>query len=210
MIRNNYIFINCPFDHHYSRLCNTIVLTTVSCGFIPVCANESLDVSVSRMDRIKRAIWTSKYSIHDLSRCRLSGKSRLARFNMPLELGIAIGRTFASAKWHDWAALVPEGHLYQALVSDLAGYDLLQYNGHPESLIRALMGWLVFRPDVRHGSYSVPLSPPNIAEKLPEYEARIKEMIRAYDYSREPWRLPWPFRVQEAKRVAVTIRTRSL
>ena len=46
------------------------------------------------MDRITRAILSSKYSIHDLCRCRGEGDANLARFNMPLELGVSMAQRF--------------------------------------------------------------------------------------------------------------------
>lgn len=42
-----------------------------------------------------KAIRGSKYSVHDLSRCRGEGDENLARFNMPLELGMAMAERFS-------------------------------------------------------------------------------------------------------------------
>ncbi len=44
------------------------------------------------MARIVRALANSKYLIHDLSRCTGEGIENVARFNMPLELGMAMAR----------------------------------------------------------------------------------------------------------------------
>src|SRR5688572_17238718 len=88
------VFINCPFDPEYAKTFDAIVFAVACCGFIPRCALESGDVAVTRMERIVRAIFSSYYSIHDLSRCRGEGDERLARFNMPLELGIAMAHRF--------------------------------------------------------------------------------------------------------------------
>ena len=76
------------------------------------------------MARILRAVGESKYSIHDLSRCRGEGDANLARFNMPLELGIAMAHRHRSRRAegrHDWLVLVPLGHQDQAFISDIAG-----------------------------------------------------------------------------------------
>jgi hypothetical protein len=67
------------------------------------------------MARILRAIFESKYSIHDLSRCKGEGVADLARFNMPLELGIAMAYRHLSRRAegrHDWLVLAPFGHQY--------------------------------------------------------------------------------------------------
>jgi hypothetical protein len=63
------VFINCPFDAGYAALFDAMVFSTVCCGFIPRSALESGTVSETRLDRIKRAMFNSRYSIHDLSRC---------------------------------------------------------------------------------------------------------------------------------------------
>ena len=88
------VFINCPFDREYAPLFDAIVFATVCCGFMPRSALESGDVAESRLDRITRAIFNSRYSIHDLSRCGGEGDENLARFNMPLELGMAMAKRF--------------------------------------------------------------------------------------------------------------------
>ncbi len=78
------VFINCPFDKDFALNFDAIVFATACCGFLPRSALESGDVAVTRLERIKRALFTSKYSIHDLSRCKGEGDEQLARFNMPL------------------------------------------------------------------------------------------------------------------------------
>jgi hypothetical protein len=102
------------------------------------------------MQRITKAIKALKYSIHDLSRCCGEGDHNLARFNMPLELGICMAQRFGiedEARRHDWLVLVPRGHDYRRFISDLAGYDPKEYDGSKESVISAVMSWLATRPD---------------------------------------------------------------
>lgn len=79
------VFINCPFDTEYSPLFHAIIFATTCCGFLARSALETGSVAESRMDRIANAVFSSRYSIHDLSRCRGEGDELLARFNMPLE-----------------------------------------------------------------------------------------------------------------------------
>jgi hypothetical protein len=141
------VFINCPFDREFAETFDAIVFAVACCGFIPRSALESGDIAVPRMERIVRAIFSSYYSIHDLSRCRGEGDERLARFNMPLELGIAMAHRFQTkGRKHDWLVLVPEGHLHARVISDLAGFDPERYDGGPESVIPAVVGWLATRP----------------------------------------------------------------
>ena len=90
------VFINCPFDEDYEPLLDALAFTAVCCGFHPRTADESGAVDIPRIDRIAHAIFTSCYSIHDLSRYQGEGKDLIARFNMPLELGMVVSRQFVS------------------------------------------------------------------------------------------------------------------
>ena len=104
------VFINCPFDAQYTELFDAIVFATTCCGFLARSALESGTVAEPRMTRIAKALLSSKYSIHDLSRCTGQGGENFARFNMPLELGIAMGRRISEGEdAHDWLILVPQG-----------------------------------------------------------------------------------------------------
>ncbi len=104
------VFLNCPYDPEYLSLFDAAVLATACCGFTPRSALESGTVAEPRMTRITQAIFKSKYSIHDLTRCTGEGDANLARFNMPLELGIAMARRYLArrgADRHDWLVMVP-------------------------------------------------------------------------------------------------------
>jgi hypothetical protein len=142
------VFINCPFDADYAPLFDAIVFATVCCGFIPRSALESGTVSEPRLTRILQALFNSKYSIHDLSRCTGEGSDNIARFNMPLELGMAMARRFMQpANEHDWLVLVPSGHIYARFVSDLTAYDPVTHDGSVPSVVVAVMSWLATRSD---------------------------------------------------------------
>jgi len=142
------VFINCPYDSEYEPLFDAIIFTVICCGFIPRSAKESGKVCISRLERILHALYTSDYSIHDLSRCQGEGEQLLARFNMPLELGLAMSRKFTGNSNHDWLVLVPENAPYAHFVSDLAGYDLKRYQGDTDALVRSVLPWLLNIPDV--------------------------------------------------------------
>jgi len=146
------VFINCPYDNGYRPLFDAIVFSAICCGFIPRCAFESGSTSLSRMDRIVHAIRSSKYSIHDLSRCRGEGDTNLARFNMPLELGMAMAERFGQNGdgGHDWLILVPKGHLYRKFASDLAGFDPTDHDESVDTVVPAVMSWLATRSDAVH------------------------------------------------------------
>jgi hypothetical protein len=178
------VFINCPFDPEYEPLRDALLLTVVACGFVPRSALESGRVSASRMQRIFQAIYTSKYSIHDLSRCQGEGAEFLARFNMPLELGIAMARRYAGhdGNDHDWMVLVPTHAPYARFVSDLAGFDLLPYDGKEESIVREVMKWLM-----THSEALSSINPSQVIARLAAFREK-KAKLKA-EWGQIPWDL---------------------
>ncbi len=117
------VFLNCPFDDLFAPLFHAAVLTIAALGFTPRCARESEGEADPRIDRIAKGLRESKYSIHDLSRFQSEGPDNLPRFNMPLELGMALSLRYlgkSSGTPHNWVALVPSGFVHQEFISDLA------------------------------------------------------------------------------------------
>lgn len=144
------VFINCPFDDAFEPLLHAIVLTVAARGFIPRSARESEAEADPRIVRIARGLMESKYSIHDLSRYQGAGSENLARFNMPLELGIALGMRYLKAGTsvgHNWVALVPVQFVHQKFISDLAGFDPPDHDEQPATVIRRVAAWLSMQPD---------------------------------------------------------------
>lgn len=176
------VFINCPFDSDYAPLFDAIVFATTCCGFLARSALESGNVAEPRMTRIAKAVLSSRYSIHDLIRCRGEGNQGLARFNMPLELGIAMGRRISEGDdAHDWLILVPEGHGYVQFVSDLAGYDPKTHDNTTETVVRRVMVWLATRKD----AIWTP-DPAAVLAALPNFRQRKNELIQRWG-DEIPW-----------------------
>lgn len=84
------VFVNVPFDDHYAPLFEALVFAITACGYRVRCALEEDDSGDIRIEKLDRLIRQSARSIHDLSRTEL-GANELPRFNMPFELGLAIG-----------------------------------------------------------------------------------------------------------------------
>ena len=93
------VFINCPFDRAYRKLFHAIVFTVHDCGYIARSALEITDTSQVRVNKILEIIAQCRIGIHDISRTELNPKTKLPRFNMPLELGMFLGaKAYGSAR----------------------------------------------------------------------------------------------------------------
>ena len=82
---------------------------------------------------------TCQYSFHDISRVELdSTRARVPRFNMPFELGMAIGMSERSGYDHFWYAF--EARKYRALksLSDLTGTEVYVHDCKATGVFRCL------------------------------------------------------------------------
>lgn len=130
--RRRLVFINCPFDNAYQPALDMLILTVVCCGFLPTSAVERVGNATGRVLRIVERMREARLSIHDLSRYTGQGPDNLARFNMPLELGIAMEMMRASEgveseNSHTCFTLAHEGMPRDRVISDLNGYDVARY-----------------------------------------------------------------------------------
>ena len=107
---------------------------------------------------------------------------------MPLELGIAMGRRFATQNGggeHDWLALVPGNHAYAPFVSDLVCFDTETHDNSPETVVPVVMGWLLTR-----GGPAMPgIEPKEVLEALPRFEAARRQLEARWVNATPPWSL---------------------
>lgn len=139
------VFINCPFDREYAPIFDAIVFTVIDCGFRPVCARERMNSAQIRIDKIAEFIRDSRYSIHDLSRTETGGRQSLPRFNMPLELGIALGCSkFGEGKQRNKSLLILDKRRfrYHKFISDISGQDVGEHRDSPARAAAAVRDWL--------------------------------------------------------------------
>lgn len=179
------VFINCPFDSEYRELMLANVFSVSAHGFVPRSARETQGDAEPRFSRILTTIASSKYSIHDLSRSTGEGGENLARFNMPLELGMAAAFRFerdGSDRPHRWLALVPEGYAYQRFVSDLAGFDPARHDSSVASIIREVSAWLRTLDDVLDPAPSAL----RIFESFPSFRNELAN-LRTAALEKETW-----------------------
>jgi hypothetical protein len=138
------VFINCPFTEDYASLFEAMAFTVIACGFCPRSAVEKGDSGEVRMEKITRLIKASPFSIHDLSAVELDPVNQLPRFNMPFELGLALGLKASGGEYAGHTALVLERQKYtsQKCLSDIAGQDLQAHEGSVDQIVLKVRNWL--------------------------------------------------------------------
>ena len=117
----------------------------MECGFIPRCALELIDSAEIRLQKIERIISECKYGVHDLSNMELDRKSKLPRFNMPLELGLFLGaKRFGTGAQKDKRALIMDRHphRYMISISDISGQDIACHEFKVEACMSRVRDWL--------------------------------------------------------------------
>ena len=111
----------------------------------PRIAKERSDAGEPRVEKILELVASSKYSIHDLSRCQAREGGEYYRLNMPFELGLDFGcRRFGAGRLARKVILVleQERFRYQAAISDLAGSDVEAHHGDHAVAVRKVRNWL--------------------------------------------------------------------
>ena len=96
-----------------------------------------------RLERLQQLISACGASIHDLSRVTLSGEpgKRVPRFNMPLELGMAVQEAF-HVPTHSFHIMEAERHRFDRSTSDLKAYDPYIHDNDPNGVLRAVLNAL--------------------------------------------------------------------
>jgi hypothetical protein len=139
------VFINCPFDPTYDKLFNAIVFTIYACGYSPKCAKETADSRKIRIEVIIKIIADCQFGIHDLSYAKPDPITKLARFNMPLELGLFYGAQYYGAKKQTKKVCLvvdKKEYQYRNSISDLSGHDIEAHENNPRKLITIIRNWL--------------------------------------------------------------------
>jgi hypothetical protein len=139
------VFINCPFDPKYKKFFEALVFAIIRCGFVARSALEIDDGGGPRIEKIMRLIEECPYGIHDISRTELDTKTRLPRFNMPLELGIFLGaRRYGSAVQKNKLCLIldRDRFRYQRFMSDISGQDIHSHERDISGIITLARGLL--------------------------------------------------------------------
>jgi hypothetical protein len=183
--RASSVFINCPFDEDYRSQFNAMVFTCVYAGFSPEHADSSGRSGRPRVERILEGLRSCPYSVHDLWRCRGEGSDNLARFNMPLELGMAMAIRGAGAAEgaHEFLVLVPDdSHAYHRYISDLGGFDPGRHDGSPARIASEVLAWLLAASEARDE-----IAPEDVIAKLPAFDAARADLDRAWQEGTVPW-----------------------
>ncbi len=128
------VFLNIPYDDDFEDLYLAYVVGLTQLGLKPV-----LTLAVpnqGRLETIIELIESSDCSIHDLSRIELSGG--IPRFNMPLELGLALYRRHVTRGRHRVYIFERRAFRTQKSTSDVNGIDPKIHLGKPSQLMARL------------------------------------------------------------------------
>lgn len=139
-MKDNAIFINCPFDEGYLPLLRALLFVARFYGLEINIASSDLDSKSNRLARIIALMRESKYSVHDLSKMRSDKKGEYYRMNMPFELGLDYG-----IGGDEKVFLIFENEPYKLKIalSDINGWDVRPHLDNPETLIMEFRRWIV-------------------------------------------------------------------
>ncbi len=157
------VFLNIPYDKPFEDLYLAYIVGLTQLG-LKIHATLAIP-NQGRLERILELIDQSDVSIHDLSRIELS--AGLPRFNMPLELGLALYRSHATKGRHRVFVFEKKVYRTQRSTSDINGIDPQIHRGTPTGVMAGLRN-LFLQPE---GTTTVPemiASFRAVKKKLPE------------------------------------------
>lgn len=157
------VFLNIPYDIQFEDLYLAYVVGLTQLGLK---INATLAVpNQGRLNRIIGLIEESDFSIHDLSRIELS--SGIPRFNMPLELGLALYRGHATKGRHQVFVFERKAYRAQRSTSDINSLDPQIHSGRPKGVMIGLRN--IFHQPARATSVPEMLASFRaVKQKLPE------------------------------------------
>lgn len=137
------VFINCPFDKEYKPLLKALVFILLYLELEPQ-ISKTVSSGRQRITEIMALIESSRYSIHDISRCEPLKENELPRFNMPYEMGLDIGcSTYGNSQQKTKECLILERikNRYDVVISDISGQDIKEHGNNPKKLIAKILEW---------------------------------------------------------------------
>lgn len=141
--RDRDVFLKCPFDSLYKPLFEALIFVIHDCGYRVRSALEIDDAGINRLPKIAKLIASTDYGIHDLSRMELDPTTGFPRFNMPFELGMAVGmRSVRKSERPVLVVVEAESRRYRDSCSDLAGIDIKDHGNEIRTLVGRVREWL--------------------------------------------------------------------
>lgn len=128
------VFLNIPYDNQFKDLYLAYIVGLTQLG-LEIKATLAVP-NQGRLEQIIRLIEKSDVSIHDLSRIELS--SGIPRFNMPLELGLALHRSYVTRGQHRVYVFERKRYRMQQSTSDINGIDPQIHYGRPKGVMAGL------------------------------------------------------------------------
>jgi hypothetical protein len=128
------VFLNLPYDREFEGLFLAYVVGLSQLGLLP-CLTFAVP-NQGRLDAIIDLLDTSEFSIHDLS--RIETTNGIPRFNMPLELGLALHQRRVTKGRHQ--VFIFESKPFRTLqsTSDVNGIDPFIHHGQPKEVMTQL------------------------------------------------------------------------
>lgn len=171
-----HVFVNVPFDDDCLPLLHSLLFTIHACGFTARTALEDVGGAGSRLAKIARIVDESLYSVHDISRIGLDKASGLPRFNMPFELGLAVGTVlFGDVPGRDLLVLCEKEHQDKVLLSDMAGQDARAHENKPRKVVDGVRNFLA----AKKGWSKTTVGATALWEKYQLFQAQLPDMARS-------------------------------
>jgi hypothetical protein len=139
------LFLNVAYVRAHNDLILGYIAASTCYGLTPILLTEQ-PTSNLRLIRLRELILSCDYSLHDLSYLKLErvNEWRVPRFNMPMELGMALALKPLETLW----IFEAEPHRLWVSTSDVAGIDPRIHGGEAEGVFREFRKIFAYRDQV--------------------------------------------------------------
>jgi hypothetical protein len=142
--RRYQVFLNFPYDKEFEQLSYSMMFGVVASNLIPICALDITSPDLPRLNNIVNSIKNCHYSIHDFSKSKGEGEHNYSRFNMPIEMGMALFHAMNTQLIeHRCCFFSSEPNDYKVFSSDLAGLDAKNHENDDSRLVGIVYEWLI-------------------------------------------------------------------
>jgi hypothetical protein len=146
--RDYSVYISCPYRPEFQNLRHGLMLAAIASGHQPVCDFDNPFPSEPHVPNVADGLARCRYSIHNCSCSDTQNPNEFGRFNIPIELGMALlerHRTHEKADFHEVYIQLPERHSYLQFLIRLNSGFANSYSSEFDAIRKALL-WLINKP----------------------------------------------------------------
>src|ERR1017187_478212 len=146
--RTHSVYRSCPHGSEFRNVRHGLMFAILATGHRPLCDFDNPFPFAPHVPRLGDNLGQCRYSMHDCTCCDTDKPNEFGRFNMSIELGMALferHRTSTEPDFHEIYIQIPERHSYLQFLARLNNGFAYSYASEFDAL-RQAFSWLSEKP----------------------------------------------------------------